>query len=161
MVQLKIFVQIVQQSVTTASIPVLSREYSENKIDIYKKTVKKYSFILFFSGFFFSAIIFLVRNDLVSLLYGHSTMNILILYFLSGALLALPFQMLAGYISISFYSIHDTKTVMIAYLSSSAVAILFLHYGMGDGAARLMFGNVIFWIMASSMLLHSYRRKEL
>lgn len=154
-------VQIVQQSVTTASIPVLSRDYSEKKIDVYKKIVKRYSSLLFLSGFFFSAIIFLVREDIVPLLYGHSAMNVLILYFLSGALLALPFQMLAGYLSISFYSIHDTKTVMIAYLTSSLMAVGFLRYGMGEDIARLMLGNAIFWIVASFLLFLSYRRKEL
>ncbi len=153
-------VQIIQQSATTASIPVLSRDYSERKIDLYKKTVKKYSIALFLIGIGASLLIFLGREGLVALLYGKSTMNALIVYFLGGALLALPFQMLAGYLSISFYSIHDTKSVMIAFLISSLLSVPFLYTSFGTGAFQLIIANVFFWVSTSLMLLFFYMRKK-
>jgi len=154
-------VQIVQQSVTTASIPVLSRDYSENKIDLYKRTVRKYTTILFGIGALSSVLIFTVQEHLVGLLYGHSSMNVLILYFLGGALISLPFQMLSGYLSISFYSIHDTKSPLFAFLIASFFAIILLYSNVFTGAFLLMSANVLFWILASVSLLFFYNRKNL
>ncbi len=154
-------VQIIQQSVTTASIPVLSRDYSEHKIDIYKKIVKKYSIALFACGIAASVVIFTVQESLVSLLYGHSAMNALIIYFLGGALIALPFQMLTGYLSISFYSVHDTKSPLVAFIFASLFAVSLLYSHLFAGSFLLIASNVLFWILASLILLFFYSRKKL
>ena len=154
-------VQIIQQSATTASIPILSRDFTERKIENFKVIVRKYTTALFFIGVVTAVLIFLGKEGLVGLLYGQNEMNILIVYFLSGALIALPFQMVTGYLSISFYSIHDARSVMIAFLISSALSIAFLYFGSGDGAHRLIVANVFFWIATSLLLLIFYGRKKL
>jgi putative peptidoglycan lipid II flippase len=154
-------VQIIQQSATTASIPVLSRDFAERKIDSFKIIVRRYSVALFFIGAGLAVLIFLGKEGLVRLLYGENEMNALIVYFLSGALIALPFQMVTGYLSISFYSVHDARSVMIAFLISSVLSIGFLYFGSGDGAERLITANVFFWFASSLILLLFYSRKKL
>ncbi len=154
-------VQIIQQSVSTASIPVLSRDFSERKIDSYKRIVRKYTLILVGLGIFFSAVIYLAQDALIPLLYGKSSMNVLIHYFLMGAIISLPFQMLAGYLSISFYSIHDTKSVFFSFLFASIVAVSVIKLGNGPGAHLLLVGNLSFWVCSAIILLFFYTKKKI
>lgn len=154
-------VQIFQQSFSTASIPVLSKAYAEKRMDAYKGIVKKYTSLLFIAGIFFSSCIFVLQDKVIGLLYGQSNMNHLIAYFLLGALIGLPFQMLNGYLSISFYSIHDAKSVMYAYLGASVIAVIIVKYGTGAGPFMLMLGNLTFWITSTLLLLFFYSRKKM
>jgi putative peptidoglycan lipid II flippase len=153
-------VQVIQQSVTTASIPVLSKQYAEKKTELFQKTVKKYTVTLLVIGVLTALFLYFMRNETVHLLYGKGEMNHLIVYFLVGALIALPFQMVSGYFSISLYSLRDTKSVMIAYLFASLLAVASLHLVGGRTAMSLFFANTFFWISLSMFLTYMYSKKN-
>lgn len=154
-------VQVVQQSLTTASIPVLSKAYTEGHVDTFRSLVRKYTGMLGLLGIGIGLFLALLSSHIVTLLYGQGSMNALILFFLFGALIALPFQMVNGYLSVSFYSLRDTKSVFLSYLISSITVVLFLFSGAVDGAKALLAANTLFWIMSALLLLVFYSRKRI
>lgn len=153
-------VQVVQQSVTTASIPVLSKAFAEGERVKFRFIVKKYTLILLSIGCLISLLFSVTAPAIVHLLYGESSMNPLIVYFLFGALFALPFQMVNGYLSISFYSLHDTKRVFASYLISSLIAVSFLFSHIVSGKEALLVANALFWVSSALILLVFYSRKR-
>lgn len=154
-------VQIVQQSVSTASIPVLSKFFAERKIDLFKNVVKKYTGLLFVVGISASLLIYFVNDSLVTILYGASSMNHLISFFLIGALISLPFQMINGYLSISLYSTHDTKRVFFAYAIATLCSLVCITLFKAEGKLALILGHILFWVSSALILLLFYSRKKI
>ena len=134
--------QIIQQSVTTASIPVLSKEYVENRIAEYKRIVKKYVIILGLIGAFVAVGVYLVQDLVVDLLYGATPYHEVIIFFLEGFLIALPFTMMIGYFSISLYSIKDTKSVLYSNVFATLVAVFVCYSTQSLGGVSLVYGVI-------------------
>jgi O-antigen/teichoic acid export membrane protein len=153
--------QVVQQSVTTASIPVLSKEYVENRVVSYKTIVKKYTTLLGMVGVVISLLLYLGRDEVIFLLYGETAYHNLIKFFLVGFLFALPFQMMVGYFSISFYSIKDTKSVLVSNFFASTLAILVCYITKKQGDISLVYGSVTMILVNFLLLFVLYSRKKL
>ncbi len=153
--------QIIQQSVTTASIPVLSKEFVEHRISEYKWLVKKYVSILGLIGAFASLTIFFLDDLVVWLLYGQTTYHDVIIFFLKGFLIALPFTMMIGYFSISLYSMKDTKSVLFSNVIATIVAVAACYLTQSQGNVSLVYGVVSMTVTNFLVLLFLYSRKKL
>ncbi len=153
--------QIIQQSVTTASIPVLSKEFVERHISVYKKLVKKYVVILGLIGAFSAITIYALDDLVVWLLYGNTSYYDLIIFFLKGFLIALPFTMMVGYFSISLYSMKDTKSVLLSNLAATIIAIFVCYVTQPQGNVSLAYGIVAMTVSNFFLLLGLYLRKRL
>lgn len=154
-------VQVIQQSVTTASLPVLSREFTENKIDNYKRAMVRYIAGLGTIGVAVSIILYYAKDTVIWLLYGNSAYNSLIAFFLMGFLIVLPFQMMNGYFSVGFYSTRDTRSVFLASLVSAVSAIITCYAFKNQGAVSLVYGIIMSVFSTFIILMVLYTRKKL
>jgi putative peptidoglycan lipid II flippase len=153
--------QIIQQSITTASLPVLSKEFIENRIKEYKQVVKRYVLILGTAGVFASVTIYLLQDLVITILYGNTHANGMIAYFLLPFLIALPLQMMIGYFSISLYSAKDTKSVLYSNLISTLVAVFACYATQPLGNISLVYGIIAMAISNFIVISLLYGRKKL
>jgi len=153
--------QIIQQSVTTASLPILSKEFVENRITEYRQVVKRYVLFLGTIGFMASVVIYILQDTIIRLLYGTSSAHDLIAFFLIGFLVALPLQMMIGYFTISLYSARDTKSVLYANLISTLVAVLACYATQPLGNISLVYGVIAMAISNFVLISLLYSRKTL
>lgn len=155
------FSQIIQQSVTTASLPVLSKEMVEHRIREYKDVVRRYTWLLGIIGTLAGGAIFLFQEEIIWLLYGDTGANDTISFFLDAFLVALPLQMVIGYFTISFYSAKDTKTVFVTNLISTVLAIIVCVATRGAGALSLVYAIISMAVANFLLLFVFYSRKKL
>jgi putative peptidoglycan lipid II flippase len=153
--------QIIQQSVTTASLPVLSKEFVESRFKEYKEVVKRYVIILGGIGFFAAATIYFLQDLVIALLYGNTEAHSLIAFFLSGFLVALPFQMMIGFFSIGFYSAKDTKSVFYSNLISTLIAVFACYATQALGNISLVYGIIAMTFSNFIVISLLYGRKKL
>ena len=160
-------IQIIQQSITTASLPVLSKEFIEHRVDEHRKVVKKYVLLLGLIGVLASYILYLLQDSVIWLLYGDTSATSTISFFLNGFLLILPFSMMVGYFSISLYSVKDTKSVFYSNLAGTIVAIFVCYNFRSLGAIALVYGFtsmvIVNFLVISSLYIKStlvFKRKS-
>lgn len=153
--------QVIQQSITTASLPVLSKEFIENRMDEYKKVVKTYVLLLGTIGFFAAVSIYFLQDIVVWLLYGNTAYKDAIIFFLQGFLVALPLQMMIGYFSISLYSAKDTKSVFYSNLISTIIAVIVCYSTQSSGAISLVYGVIAMSVANFIAISLLYMRKKL
>ena len=154
-------VQVVQQSVTTASIPVLSRDLIEQKVESYTYLVRKYVVILGGIGIVAAVTLYTLSDIVIRILYGDTGSNDLISFFLTGFLIALPFQMMSSYYVVGLYSAHNTKDVFVTYLLSSLLAVGTVLLLQDQGISSLVFGYLVFWISNFLIIFALYSRKKI
>lgn len=153
--------QIIQQSLTTVSLPILSKEYFEHRISEYTRIVRKYVALLGIIGVIAGVTIYYSKDAIIWLLYGESQANTLIAYFLTGFLIALPFHMMNGYLSIGLYSTKDTKRVFYSNLIATSVAVFVCYSFKAEGAVSLVYGVVSMSVVSFVCLLTLYTKKKL
>ncbi len=153
--------QIIQQSITTASLPVLSKVFVEKRITEYKQVVKRYVLVLGATGVFASIFLYLLQDAVISLLYGNTHANPMIAFFLVGFLIALPLQMMIGYFSISLYSAKDTKSVFYSNMISTLVAVFACYATQPLGNISLVYGVIAMAISNFVVISLLYGRKKL
>jgi putative peptidoglycan lipid II flippase len=153
--------QVVQQSVTTASLPVLSKEFVENRITEYKQVVKKYVLTLGTIGLIAAMAIYLTRDLVIEILYGITDAHNAISFFLIGFLVALPLQMMIGFFSISLYSAKDTKSVFYSNLISTLVAVFTCYSTQPLGNISLVYGIIAMSISNFIVISLLYTNKRL
>lgn len=153
--------QIIQQSITTASLPVLSKEFIENRISEYKKVVKRYVLLLGTVGILASWILFVLQDLVIKILYGDTHANGMIAYFLVGFLIALPLQMMIGYFTISLYSAKDTRSVLRANIISTIAAVATCYATQPLGNISLIYGVIVMALVNFIAISFLYRRKRL
>ncbi len=153
--------QIIQQSITTASLPVLSKEFIEKRIDEYKKVVKRYVLLLGIVGVFVSWTLYLLQDWVIKILYGDTHANGMIAFFLVGFLLTLPLQMMIGYFSIGLYSAKDTKSVLYANIVSTLSAVFACYTTQSLGNISLVYGVIVMAVTNFVTISLLYRMKKL
>jgi putative peptidoglycan lipid II flippase len=152
--------QVIQQSVTTASIPVLSKVFVENRINEYRRVVKVYVFLLGLIGLVAALVIYFLQDLVIWLLYGATSSANAIAFYLRGFLIALPFHMMIGYVTISLYSVKDTKSVLYSNAVSTFLAIG-VCYGMRSlGSVSLVYGLVTMAVSNFAVLVAFYLSKR-
>jgi peptidoglycan biosynthesis protein MviN/MurJ (putative lipid II flippase) len=145
--------QVIQQSVTTASLPVLSKEFVENRITEYKQVVKRYVLTLGTIGLIAAMAIYIARDIVIDILYGATDAHNTIAFFLMGFLIALPLQMMIGYFSISLYSAKDTKSVFYSNLISTLVAVFTCYSTQPLGNISLVYGIIVISLLYTNKRL--------
>ena len=153
--------QVIQQSITTASLPVLSKEFVENRIHEYRRVVKQYIIILGAIGFFASVTIYSLQDLLITVLYGNTPAHDLIAFFLIGFLIALPLQMMIGYYTISLYSAKDTKSVFYSNFISTLIAVFVCYSTQQFGNVSLVYGVIAMSIANFTVVSLLYTKKRL
>jgi putative peptidoglycan lipid II flippase len=152
--------QVIQQSVTTASIPVLSKEFAENRIKEYSQAVKVYVFLLGLVGLIAASSIYFLQDFIIFVLYGATPSAASIAFYLRGFLIALPFQMMIGYITISLYSAKDTKSVLYANAVSTFLAVGVCYGTQSFGPSSLVYGLVTMTVSNFAILVALYLHKR-
>ncbi len=150
--------QIISQSLTTASLPTLSREHEEGRIKEHETMVYHYTKLLFISATCISIIVYFFRIPVVSVLYGNNPSNHLIATLLIGFLVAMPFSMASSYLAVGFYSMKDTKRVLVGNILGSMVCILVCLVFRDKGIFSLMFGIISYYITSSLLYLLLYKQ---
>ena len=153
--------QIIQQSVTTASLPVLSKEFVESRIVEYKKVVKKYVLVLGAIGLATSLFLYSMQDVVIKALYGTSEANVVIGFFLVGFLVALPLQMMIGFFTIGLYSAKDTKSVLYSNLISTLIAVFVCYATQPLGNISLVYGSITMAISNFIIIALLYTNKRL
>lgn len=153
--------QIIQQSVTTASLPVLSKEFVESRFTQYKRVVKRYVLTLGAIGFFAASVIYFLRDNIITVLYGGTTAHYLISFFLTGFLFVLPLHMMVGFFSISLYSAKDTKSVFYSNFIATLVAVLVCYITQPLGNISLVYGVVAMTTSNFIVISLLYSKKKL
>lgn len=152
--------QIVQQSLSTASLPVLAKDFLEGRNKEYKATVHKYILLIGLAGIVLSIIIFFFKESIIWLLYGATGFNDTISYFLNVFLCILPFTMMSGYISMSLYAMKDTKSVFLSFFIGTAISVLAGLFYKDEGSIALVISLVV-WAATQFLLLSLfYSRKK-
>ena len=132
--------QIIQQSVTTASLPVLSKEFIENRFIEHRSVVKKYVLSIGLIGVLVALLIYPLKDNIIWVLYGATDAHAIISFFLNGFLIILPLSMMVGYFSISLYSVKDTKSVFYSNLIATIIAIFMCYNFRSFGIVSLIYG---------------------
>ena len=153
--------QIVQQSITTASLPILSRDYIHNDKVEYKKIVHRYVLLLGAIGLMASLFVFFGKEIIVTLLYGNTGKNNLIIFFLQGFLLILPFHMMTGYIMTALYSKRDTKSVFISHFCATLLALITAGVTFHLGAISLVYSTIVLSSVNFLLISLFYSRKSI
>ena len=153
--------QIIQQSITTASLPVLSKEFVENRIHEYRRVVKQYVILLGAIGFFASVTIYSLQDLFITVLYGNTPAHDLIAFFLVGFLIALPLQMMIGYYTISLYSAKDTKSVFYSNFISTLIAVFVCYSTQQLGNISLVYGIIAMAVSNFVVISLLYTKKRL
>jgi putative peptidoglycan lipid II flippase len=153
--------QIIQQSVTTASLPVLSKEFVEHRIAEYKSVVRRYVMILGSIGIIASYSIYMLQDFVIEALYGKTNAHEQIAYFLMGFLIILPFNMMIGYISIGLYSMKDTKSVLVANVIATTFAIIVCYTTKHLGMVSLLYGVITMAVLNFLLLGYLYLHKKI
>lgn len=152
--------QIISQSITTASLPVLAREHEEGRIKEHEALVYKYTAILFFGAIAVSLFLYPLRHIVIELLYGHHSANTLIGTFLIGFLVALPFSMASSYLAIGFYSMKDTKKVFFGNLAGTVACVSACLYFRDTGVTSLIYGIIAYFFTSSVLYAILYKRSH-
>ncbi len=153
--------QVVQQSVTTASLPVLSRDFTDNKMGDYTQAVRRYVLLLGSIGVVIGTILFVFQDKVTWLLYGQSDYNTLITFFLDGFLFILPFQMVNGYFSTALYSAKDTRSVLVSNVIATICAVGVCYSFRHLGGVSLLFGVIAMALVNFVALIFLYAKKKL
>ena len=152
--------QIISQSVTTASLPVLSREHEEGRIKEHEQLVHKYTRILFAVAVLIGGVVYPFRHIIVKILYNNSGANDLIATFLIGFLIALPFSMVSSYLAIGFYSMKNTSKVLVGNLFASILSVAVCFYFRSSGVYSLMYGIIAYYSVSSISYMVMYKRSN-
>ncbi len=154
-------VQIIQQSITTASLPILSKEFVEHRVEEHEKVVRKYVILLATVGGLASLLIYSFQDTIIWLLYGTTDAHESISFFLSGFLIILPITMVTGYLTVSFYSIKNTKSVLYSNAIGTLFAIFVCYNFRALGAISLVYGFMTMAIVNLIVIFFLYKKNNL
>lgn len=153
-------IQLVQQSLTTASLPVLSKDFLEGKNGEYRQVMKRYVTVLGSIGLVVSLFVAFFREEVVYLLYGDTGFNSLITFFLIGFLILLPLMMMSGYLAVGLYASKDTRSVFIAGLVSSLLCFFIGTVTKEQGPISLLYALGAWSVTNFLLLFVLYSRKK-
>ncbi len=156
-------VQIIAQSLSTASLPALASFYTSNDIPNYTKSIRRHGVSLFGIGILFSVGGFFFSNEVVYLLYGTTNSNIEIAKMFQYLSLGIPFFALAWYLTYAFSAMKDTRSTLYANIISTIISmfICFIAKDRGMGIVSIAIGVVSVNILSSILMLTVYKMKKL
>lgn len=149
--------QVISQSITTASLPVLAREHEEHRIKEHERLVYIYTRVLFGVAVVLSLLVFPFRDTVVAILYTNSKEGELISLFLIGFLIALPFSMASSYLSIGFYSMKNTSKVLLGNVLGTVSSVVSCYLLREKGVTALMFAVIIYYGVSSVSYMILYK----
>jgi putative peptidoglycan lipid II flippase len=156
-------VQILAQSLSTASLPALSTFYSANDIPSYTRSIKRHSMSLFSIGIIFSLVCFLFSKEIVYILYGTTNGNTEIANMLRTLSLGIPFFALAWYLTYAFSAMKDTRSTLYANIISTLISmvICFIAKDRGLGMMSIAIGVISVNFLSALLMILVYKLKRL
>jgi peptidoglycan biosynthesis protein MviN/MurJ (putative lipid II flippase) len=130
------------RSLSTASLPTLSKKISQGKEGEYNSLIHKHLRALLPIAIAISVVVILTKDYIIKILYGNTGENASIALFLMVIMLAFPFANLNMYLSNALSASRDTKTVFFANIFATPVSIglaIYLKY-LGFGLLSLAIG---------------------
>lgn len=156
-------VQILAQSLSTASLPALASFYSANDIPSYTRSIKRHGASLFGLGILFSILCYFFSGEIVYLLYGKTDSNQSIAQMLSLMSLGIPFFVLGWYLTYAFSAMKDTRSTLFANIFGTLIAIVicFVAKDKGLGIISLALGAIAMSFFSTILMLLVYKMKKL
>ncbi len=155
------YMQIIVQSISTASLPKLALQYVEGDTANFSKVVRKSVTYIFVLSCGMALTIFLFKDPLLVLLYGvNAPINrigsMLILLAIGLPLLAINF-----YFTSAFNASKNNVALFVSNLVASTCAVmgLFIMKSNGVGLNSLGYAGIIISVVYLALLLYFYRRR--
>ncbi len=156
------FIQVLAQSIATASLPNLSSSYAEGNFLLYKQIVKKYTLLIMAAAAVATAAAVLFGDKIVFILYGATNMNPAIASMFVLLALALPLHTMNFYLTHAFSAMKDTRKIFIANAVATVVGIIasLLARHQGYGSVSIPIGLGALSVVMSALLLLFYYTKK-
>lgn len=134
--------QVLPQSISTASMPSLSKHLSSGNFEKYKSDFVRQVTVIFWAGVGIAIVCIVFPDTLVRVLYGETGYTKEIASFLVIFALSLPFSAVNNYIGVAFSALKDTKSLFMINIISTPIAILCAYIGkaQGFGLASIAYG---------------------
>lgn len=156
------FIQVLAQSIATASLPNLSSSYAEGNYVVYRQIVKKYTLLIMSAASVMTAAAVLFGNEIVLALYGVTNMNPAIATMFILLALVLPLHTMNFYLTHAFSAMKDTRKIFIANASATIIGVIaaLLARHAGYGSVSIPFGLGVLSVSMSALLLLFYYTKK-
>jgi putative peptidoglycan lipid II flippase len=155
-------IQVIPQSISTASLPTLSSQYALNDFIAYKSTFKRNILSIFLVSLVLTLVFIFASNLVVYILYGNISHNNEIATMLRWFAIGLPIYAINTYISIALSSLRDTKSLLYANGIATIIAVLlfFVLKNYNFGVYSLIFSSLIVTPVFLITILLLYRGKK-
>lgn len=153
------FIQVVIQSVSGATIPILSKHHIFNEHKEYKSVFTKIIIVIVALSLIMQVISYFFGMEIVTMIYGKTaaTGDIYGLFML--LVITLPLYAISSYL-VSAFASKRPKILFYANLVSSIISVAFLYKISYLGVTALAYATWVVGITYLSLLLFFYKRKE-
>ena len=154
--------QILPQSVSTASLPTLSHHASSGDNHSYKIAFKRHSGFIILGATVSAAIIAVFSKYVVVILYGQTGHTDQIASFVRVLCISLPLATFNSYIAVAFSALRDTKTLFFANMVSTPLAIFsaIIFSWNGYGLLSIAYSTLVLSTSYTIMVGYMYFRKQ-
>lgn len=142
-------IQIIPQSISSASLPSLSLHSSREDNTAYRNLFVRNTLYILISSTAIAFFIWFLAQYIVLVLFGNTGHNEKIIEFLLVLVLGLPFAALANYISTAFSARKETRMILYLTLCSTVVGIgtAYVLKASGMGILSIAYGTVALSVM--------------
>ena len=156
-----VFIQVVVQSIATASLPSLAKHHSIGEVKEFKKLFSTNLILVFFVSCVATAVCFFASDFIVLVLYGHVARFEEVSRFIVLLAVNLPFYAINTYFVSAFNATKDGFGLFLANLVStiSALIALFIFKEKGYGLESLIYSTWVLGVAYLLALLFLYRSK--
>lgn len=153
------FIQVVVQSASSASVPILAKHHAHDEEKEYSSVLVKVIGSIVFFSILMQIVSFLFGTQIVTILYGHSAYTAQIKHLFILLIWSLPLYAINSYL-VNAFSGRDTKSLFYANLISSIATVVVLYMTANQGIIAFAYAT---WTIAVSyllLLLYFYSRKK-
>jgi putative peptidoglycan lipid II flippase len=154
--------QILPQSISTASLPTLSGFAGTGDHDAYRKAFKRHSGFIVLSSLAVASVIAVCAPLVVKILYGETGHTKEIANFVAILCISLPLATLNSYISVAFSALKDTKTLFFANMVSTPLAICsaVIFSMRGFGLQSIAYSTIVLSVSYTIIIWYMFSKKR-
>ena len=155
-------IQILPQSISTASLPTLSLHANSGDKGSYKKAFKKQGGFIIVGATISAVLIASFSRYVVIILYGQTGYTEQIASFVRVLCLSLPLATLNLYITVAFSALRDTKTLFFANLTATPIAVIsaFVFSWNGYGLQSIAYSTFVLSLSYTIIIGYMYFKKQ-
>lgn len=157
------YLQIVVQSVSTASMPRLSLYYAQGKTDAYSRAVKRTIFVILAVTILVALCIGVWRHELLTLLYGNEAPIEVMAGLLVLMLWGLPTYAVNFFFASAFSAAKNNMILFLSNLVATSIClmVLFTLKAQGYGIDSFGWAGIAMSVSYFILLMYFYNRKKL